>query len=537
MSKEIKTRHVTKDIKVFDRAADVSMHMKNSVVKSKAAAENTQDMGYNSPSEYASDTISNRGKDLAQDTAHGVKNKLKNPHKKVQENVNKAKDHFKDAKQNLPKQRKQAAEQAQKTADKARQTADSLKNKADHAKKTAEQAKKTVTDAKRTLQQTRQAGRQTVKTAKQSAKSVKHAEKTIRTSAKTIKSTGKSSVKAAQKSVKTAEKTAKTAVKTAQQTAKAAAKSAQAAAKAAKAAAHAAKVATKAAIAATKAAIRITIALIKAAIAAIKGLVALIAAGGWVAVVIILIICLIALVVGSIFGIFFSGEDSGEPGGRTMPAVVSELTTEFYGKIEEIKNNNPHDVADVGAMSIRWDEVLAVYAVKVNTDPKNGMDVVTIDDGKVEKLRGVLNDMVTLSYSVKTETQERTVTTTDADGKEIETTETVTIKILVITMEQKSPEDMAVKYGFNAEQKSNMYELLDPQYADLWAALLGGSSAGKGEIGTPDGSRIPKGIFSWPMGEGFSITSNFGYRKDPLTGECSEPRKTDIDESTPVVGK
>jgi uncharacterized membrane protein len=89
---------------------------------------------------------------------------------------------------------------------------------------------------------------------------------------------------------------------------------------------------------AAKVAVKTTIAMVKAAIAAIKGLVALIAAGGWVAVVIIIVICLIGLLVGSIFGVFFSGEDSGT--GRSMPSVVQELTTEFYDKIEEIKSSN-----------------------------------------------------------------------------------------------------------------------------------------------------------------------------------------------------
>ena len=93
--------------------------------------------------------------------------------------------------------------------------------------------------------------------------------------------------------------------KNAQQAAKAAQKTAQATAKAAKAAAQAAKAAAKAAVTGIKVAVKATAAAIKATIAAIKGLIALIAAGGWVAVVIILLICLIALIVGSCFGLVF----------------------------------------------------------------------------------------------------------------------------------------------------------------------------------------------------------------------------------------
>jgi len=559
MPKEIKTRNVIKDIKIFDRAADVSTHMKNSVVKSKEAAERTQDTGYNSPSEYASDTISERGKDLAQDTAHGVKDRLKNPHKKAQENINKAKEHFNGVKKQLPKERKRAAEQAQKTADNANKTAKELSTKAKDAQKMAQEAKKTVEEAKRTLKETRQAGQQTIKSAKESAKGIKqadrtiktakqtrqtggrlvrtteqsarkikHAEKTVKTSSKSIKTAGKSSIKAAKKSIKTAEKSAKMTVKTAQQSAKAAQKTAQASAKAAKAAAQAAKAATKAAIAATKAAVKTTIAMIKAAIAAIKGLVALIAAGGWIAVVVILIIMLIAMVVGSVFGIFFSGEDNGIEGGRMMPDVVTELTVEFYDRVEEIKNDNTHDILDMDVMSINWSEVLSVYAVKLNSDPDNPMEVATLDDDKVNKLRDILNDMVSLSHSTRTETRERTVTTTDADGNETETTETVSVTILKITMSQKSVDDMATQYGFNQEQKNQIAELLSPEYADMWAALLGGYVSGGELIMIGNESRVPNDIFSWVFVDNHSVTSLFGYREDPFTHETSYHGGIDI---------
>jgi len=301
---KIKTREQVKDIKAFDRAADVGTHMKNTFVKSKDTAEQTQEPMSNSPSEYATDTVSGGARDTVEQTARH----LKNPHKKVADNWDKAKQNLQEAKRQMPKQRKQAAEQAKQTAQKTQKAADTLKGKANQAQKTAEQAKRAVTEAKRTLQQTRQTGRQTLKTAKKSIKSVKPAEKTIKTSAKTIKAAGKGTVKATQKSVKTAERSAKVAVKTARQTAKTAQKSAQAAAKAAKAAAKASEAAAKAAVRTAKAAVRVTIAVIKAIIAAAKALISAIIAGGWVAVVIILIITLIAVLLASPFSIFMGDE-------------------------------------------------------------------------------------------------------------------------------------------------------------------------------------------------------------------------------------
>ena len=55
-----------------------------------------------------------------------------------------------------------------------------------------------------------------------------------------------------------------------------------------------------------------------------KRQIAAIAAGGWVAVLVIIVICLIGMIIGSCFGIFFSGEDSGT--GQTMQTAVQELS-------------------------------------------------------------------------------------------------------------------------------------------------------------------------------------------------------------------
>lgn len=468
--RKIKGRGTEKNIKVFDRAADVSTHMKNAAVKSKSAveaadrqAEQTQDTGYTSPSEYAAERVSG-GARATEERAGGALRK--NPVKKASENIDKTKKKVHEV-------RRQAGN-----------IKDSVKRPGADAPK-----KEMIKRAKRTATRTRQA-----------------ADKTIKTASKTVKGAGQ----AAQKGIKTAEHTAKVAVKTTQQTAKATQRAAQAAVKATKAAAQAAKAAAKAAVTAAKIAAKVAAATIKAIIAALKALVSAIAAGGWVAVAIVLIICLIALLLGSIFGIFFSGEDSGT--GRTMPDVVAELTTEFYSEIEEIKRDNPHDVAVVDPMAISWQDVLAIYAVKVSTDPTDGMDVATLDDAKVEKLRGILRDMVSLSYSTNTETRERIVV--DDEGEE--STEEVEIVILTITMTQKTADEAAAQYGFTQTQQDQLQELLSPEYADLWAALIGGSFGAGGEILIGNPGFVPTGIFSWPLAGDYPVNSGFGYRADPF---------------------
>ena len=166
---------------------------------------------------------------------------------------------------------------------------------------------------------------------------------------------------------------------------------------------------------------------IKAIIATVKSLIALIAVGGWIAVLVIIVICLAGLLLGSAFGIFYSNEsfDENTP---VMTEVVNRLNGEFAAEIRRIQDENPHDTLELsGSDSIsanQWREILAVYAVKVTADPENGMEVATLDDTKVGILRDVFWDMNKIDYWIETIEHEETVTTTDEDGNE--TTETIT---------------------------------------------------------------------------------------------------------------
>jgi len=235
-------------------------------------------------------------------------------------------------------------------------------------------------------------------------------------------------------------------------------------------AAQAARTAARATVRAVKIAVKATISAVKAIIAATKALVSAIAAGGWVAVAVILIICMVALLVCSVFGIFFSSEDGVSENGMTMKAVVSQINTEFAGELARIQRENPHDSCEITANRALWKEILAVYAVKTNTDPDNPLDVITIDDEKVELLREIFWDMNIIDYWV--ETIEHTSTSTDAEGNT--TTDTWYEYILHITVTGKTASEMTERYGFNTDQKAQLEELLKPEYDELWASLLAG---------------------------------------------------------------
>lgn len=449
---DIKTRDMVKGtIKTIDKATVASERMKQAYISTKERAENSTYAAENSADEYASDRFE-RGIDA---TVHeGIHQFDKSGRKGVEttkDSIHKAKDGIDRFKE---KRAKKAFEmQSEKFGGKAAKTAE------------------------RTARQT---GSKTVKTAEKSTT------KTIKQSAssagkKTIKTVGKSG-KTAAKSVKTAERTAKTAIKTTKQAAKAAQKTAQASAKAAQKAAQAAKATAKAAVAAIKVAVKATIAAVKAIIAGVKALVAAIAAGGWVAVVVILVICLVALILGSVFGIFFSGEDSGT--GQTMQTAVQEINAEYDNKLLEIKNGTTYDVLEMSGSRAVWKDVLSVYAVKTNTDPDNPQEVATMDDSKKQLLSNIFWEMNEISSRTESVSETVITETDDGNGNIVQTETTETRTYLYITVTHKSAQEMASQYGFNQEQMDYLTELLKPENNSLWAAVLYGINYSDDQIVT-----------------------------------------------------
>lgn len=103
--------------------------------------------------------------------------------------------------------------------------------------------------------------------------------------------------------------------------------------------------------------------------------------------VVIIVICLIALLIGSVFGIFFSGEDSGT--GMSMQTVVQEINTEYDTKLQAEKDKVSFDVLEMSGSRAVWKDVLAVYAVKTNTDEDNPQEVATMDDSKKQILTDI----------------------------------------------------------------------------------------------------------------------------------------------------
>ena len=270
-------------------------------------------------------------------------------------------------------------------------------------------------------------------------------------------------------------------------------------------------------------------------LASLHSLVTAIAVGISVALSIIIVISLVAFVSGSAYGIFFAANAPGT-NTITMQQAVETLTEEYRDRLEEISDTVQHDRQDITANDdvyfIRWQDVLAIFSSYVSGDMQ-GSPVAALTEDQVDRLRETMWAMNEVDYSTHPETV--TIDTTDEDGNP--TTTEITETVLVIELTHKTPNEMAADYHFTARQNTYLQLLQDPQYEELWAELLGGFAQGGGELMSPDSTRIPTGTLQWPLPVAGTITSQFGHRVDPITGEVSSHTGTDIAcaEGTPIL--
>ncbi len=270
----------------------------------------------------------------------------------------------------------------------------------------------------------------------------------------------------AQKNKKVATKGTKTAIKTGKSVAKKTEKVAKESVKASQRALKLARETAKQTARATKAVVKATISAIKGIIAATKALISLLIAGGWVAMVVIVIICLIGLLVGSIFGIFFSSEKTS-PNAITMKDVIAECNQEFSDKLQTIQDQNPHDDYVLDGNMATWKDVLIIYTVK-QANGFDGGDVITMDDNKKALVKQIFWEMNSLSSEVKTEKVTEQGVNTDEMPKEVEK------RVLHIKITSKNAEQMKNDYHFNSAQIRQYNELSSSEYNYLWGGVIYG---------------------------------------------------------------
>ena len=289
---------------------------------------------------------------------------------------------------------------------------------------------------------------------------------------------GTRSIKKADNSVKTAQKSAAEATKATQKSAMAAAKQAAVTSQKIASAKKTERLSRKTAEWIKK--------IVKGIEKAIKELISAMGAASLPILLILILASLIAAIVASSFGIFFTGDVSGE-GTKTLQEVVIEINEEFNNTIKNIENTVAHDDVIKEGYQAPWPDILSVYAVYMTTKTDGATDVVHLTEDHITILKDIFWTMNTITYT----TEEVTVTKQvpvldenneqkkDADGNPISTEEEVTTITLRITIDHISASQMAEVLYFNAEQMAQMNELLDVKYAPLWSQLLkgvGGSS-------------------------------------------------------------
>lgn len=275
------------------------------------------------------------------------------------------------------------------------------------------------------------------------------------------------------------------------------------------------------------------IARLKSLRATTQTMVAAISAGG-AAVLIIVVICSLAVVMGSAFGIFFTRESIGS--GISIQEAIIQLNGEYQDRLEEIGTSVPHDRQEIesndGSYAIAWQDVLAVFAA-CTSGAEDGAPVAVIDFTNLERLREIMWDMNEVDY--RTDTSTHDVEVTDEEGNISTTTATETVLTLELT--HKTAEEMRTEYTFNDRQNEYLTLLSDRDTSELWGELIGVCVSGRGEILSPAVGWQPTGSLQWPLTITGTITSQFGYRTDPISGESSYHSGTDIaaPEGSPIL--
>ena len=291
-------------------------------------------------------------------------------------------------------------------------------------------------------------GNKTVRDTKNNFIKTKNKVKNIKT-----KLTEKKMIKQVKNKIKTSKKVVKETAKTTKQTIKASERAKQLMVKSVKMTYQGIKVAVKA-----------TVSAIKGIIAGTKALISFLLAGGWIALIIIIVICLIGVLLNSHFGIFFSGEKTSKIS-ITMQDVIAECNNEFYDKLQTIQDENEHEEYVLEGKLASWKDMLVIYTVKVSKGI-NENDVITIDDNKKQIMKDIFWDMNSLSSEVKTETIIEQGVNTDELPTEIEK------EVLHIIITSKNAEQMKEEYSFNELQLEQYNELLSDEYSSLWNGII-----------------------------------------------------------------
>ena len=253
--------------------------------------------------------------------------------------------------------------------------------------------------------------------------------------------------KSGNKKARTAVKSTKTAAKTIQRTAKTSVKSIK----------HTAKSAIKV----TKLSFKAIVAASKAVVAAVKGLASLIAAGGWVAIVIIIVVALLGWLLSS--PATFLNLEPFDPN-VTVETVLMQLEENTQNKISDIIDEHGEgreviieysDEDNVNPFS-HLNAVLAVFAVRASVDLHQQEimpEELWFDEYHAQLLRETYDQMVLIWYEVE-EVDEEEANQPGDDSSESEADVEGLQEKLTVFIDHKSVREVAGVFGLDVEQIS-----------------------------------------------------------------------------------
>ena len=175
---------------------------------------------------------------------------------------------------------------------------------------------------------------------------------------------------------------------------------------------------------------------------------------------ILILLCTVILagaIAASPMGILFTDETSE----TTLMEAIAEINAEYTAELQSHQAGSYSRVETVGRVP-SWRDVVAVFACKT-VWANDGLDVITLDTKRTDRLRSVFWDMTSISSSVETIAHEDTNPEDEIDDSYTET-------ILTITTSAKTADDMRTEYSFSKQQNEALDLLLEE--LEEWGILF-----------------------------------------------------------------
>ncbi|WP_253292677.1 C40 family peptidase [Intestinimonas sp. MSJ-38] len=162
--------------------------------------------------------------------------------------------------------------------------------------------------------------------------------------------------------------------------------------------------------------------------------------GGGALLLALFAVLLVAAVVASPFGILFSSEPS--PGNVTLNVAVAQINAEYNERLEALQSGD-YDSVQLHGAPPEWKQVVAIFAAKT-AGADDGVDVATLDEDRIDRLRTVFWDMTQITTEVEVIEHENDTET-----------------ILHIMVTARTADEMRTFYRFTKYQNEGLDALLD----------------------------------------------------------------------------